>query len=55
MAIQVFCENCKKELDEPGAILLGPPRKNDNGVDETEKYHLCVICYEVVKKEIQGK
>ncbi len=36
-----LCDNCKRELDEFGAILLSPPGK-DNTV---KKHHLCKDCY----------
>lgn len=39
--IAVKCAVCGRELDEPGAILLSPPDKNDNVV----KFHLCIADY----------
>ncbi len=44
MAIKPFCDKCKKELDEFGAILLSPPNKNN----EVRKIHLCRICYKEI-------
>lgn len=37
---------CSKELEEFGGILLSPP-DNDRKVI---KYHLCINCYEKIKK-----
>jgi hypothetical protein len=42
MGIQPRCGKCKQELQEYGAILLSPPKK-DNSV---EKFHLCQRCYD---------
>jgi len=41
MAIKPICDKCKKELNEFGAILLGPP----NEKNEVKKIHLCKTCY----------
>lgn len=41
MAIKPICDKCKKELVGFGAILLGPPDKND----KVKKFHLCKSCY----------
>ena len=40
MSIVVTCEVCKKELDEPGAIMLSPPLGKC-----VDKMHICVSCY----------
>lgn len=46
MAIVVTCavKNCGKELHEPGAILLAPPRY-EGRVQEVIKTHICKDCY----------
>lgn len=44
--IQVFCEKCRKELNEPGAIVVGPPTfYKVAGFNIWLKTHLCVECY----------
>lgn len=47
MAIKPLCDKCKKELHEFGGILLSPP--DEKG--KVQKFHLCVECYEGIKKE----
>lgn len=53
--IKVTCKMCKKELDEPGAILFGVPGDIPRniyipiGQDQTElvmKHHICIECYD---------
>lgn len=44
MAISPTCTLCGEELDEPGAILLGPPNKFDN----VKKRHICTRCFDSV-------
>ncbi len=46
MAIKPVCSVCKNELEDFGAILLGPPDKNDRVV----KYHICKDCYKEMSK-----
>lgn len=41
MAIRVNCSECGQELDEPGALLIGPP--NEDNVSRKE--HICQKCY----------
>lgn len=41
MAIRPHCNKCKKELDNFGAILFGPP----DSKDVVKKFHLCKKCY----------
>ena len=48
MSIKPICNQCKKELEDFGAILLSPPDK-DNKV---KKYHLCKDCYNEMVKEL---
>ena len=42
--IRPKCDWCGDELEEPGAILLGPPDAQDN----VRKRHLCVDCYTAI-------
>ena len=51
MAIKPICAICGKELEEFGAILLGPPDENN----KVEKFHLCKECYEEIKNMIRSK
>lgn len=48
MAIKPFCDKCKKELTEFGAILLSPP--DQKGM--VKKWHVCKECYEEIAKAI---
>lgn len=38
--IKIDCDFCGKELDEPSALLFGPPDKQ-----RSMKWHICVDCY----------
>ena len=45
--IKVICCICEKELDDPGALVLGPPIKY-NTYDEPSdvtKQHVCLFCW----------
>ena len=48
MALQPTCEKCGQELNEFGAILLGPPNENS----EVLKLHLCQLCYTDILEDI---
>lgn len=57
MTIHAVCSRCLQELDQPGAVVLSPPR-----VTETDpvwgmvlKRHLCVECYEHLQPYILGE
>ena len=50
MAIQPKCSACGEELDEPGAILIGPPEG-----EIARKSHLCTVCYDEVETWINDK
>lgn len=39
--LKIKCDFCLKELDEPGAIIVGPPLNDGNH----EKMHVCVSCW----------
>ena len=41
-----MCGKCKKELMDFGAILFGPPGKNDI----VKKTHMCQDCYKIMIK-----
>jgi len=51
MAINPICDICKKELEEFGAILLGPPDK----CNKVEKFHICIECYQPIRNKIDNK
>lgn len=42
MPIAVVCVSCRKELDEPGGVILSPPDE----MQRVTKYHACVKCFE---------
>lgn len=48
MVIKPICDVCEKELEEFGAILLGPPDESD----KVEKFHLCRECYKEIRSII---
>ncbi len=48
MSLHPFCDKCKKELKEYGAILLSPPNKDTL----VKKFHLCKQCYKKYVKEM---
>lgn len=39
--LQIECNVCHEELTEPGALIFGPPDRNDM----VKKYHICVKCW----------
>jgi hypothetical protein len=39
------CFMCNEELNEPGAILWGPPLLIPGEKDCHRKYHFCVSCF----------
>ena len=49
--IDPHCDRCGRELDEPGAILLGPP----DAEQKVLKHHLCQECYEVIADRDLGR
>ena len=44
MSLKIDCDCCPRELEEPGAIVISPPR-NCNGETVWDKIHLCVSCF----------
>jgi hypothetical protein len=44
MAIKPYCDKCKKELKEFGALLFSPPNKKGT----VKKFHLCDGCYKEI-------
>lgn len=51
MTIKPICAICDKELEEFGAILLGPP--DESG--KVEKFHLCRECYNLIRNMIRNR
>ncbi|TSC96393.1 MAG: Uncharacterized protein Athens101426_398 [Parcubacteria group bacterium Athens1014_26] len=51
MSISPICDKCKKELKDFGAILFGPPDKNNN----VKKFHICKVCYKLIYKTFKIK
>ena len=49
--IKPVCDICKEELDEFGAILLGPPNKKNMVV----KFHICKKHYKKIIKKFKIK
>jgi hypothetical protein len=55
----ITCNRCGQEVKEPGGLLFGPPQKIHDKEFLTlthtmsEKDHLCVPCYGIVKQEIR--
>lgn len=48
--IQVYCRMCGDELEEPAALVFGPP------VGEVcQKFHICEMCWLSVEMLITGK
>lgn len=47
------CDCCDKELKEPGALLFSPAIKFKQlpGPFISEKYHICVKCFEYIKRD----
>jgi hypothetical protein len=40
--LELRCDICRKQLQEPGGLLFSPPVKDGWVV---EKYHVCVDCW----------
>lgn len=49
--LELRCDRCGDELNQPGALLFSPPR--DDGW-LVEKYHLCVECYAKIAAQPQS-
>ena len=40
------CVICSKQLEEPGAIIFGPPEKKElSATVMVKKHHVCAKCY----------
>ena len=54
--MKVTCYSCGKILGEPGAVLIGPPLKNnkDNSILTVHKYHLCLTCWPDLIKNLDN-
>jgi hypothetical protein len=48
--IKESCFICKKELNEPGALLWGVPDENKKCL----KTHICAMCYPQLIKELKA-
>jgi len=48
--IVVHCAKCGTELEQRGALLIGPPDADD----KCKKEHLCTKCYGIVKLKVGG-
>jgi hypothetical protein len=45
MALEILCNVCRKELEEPGALLISPPMGEHPVVGMmVGKMHICVDC-----------
>lgn len=44
MSIEIKCDKCQEELNEPGGLVFSPPSPC-GGHDECIKHHLCKKCY----------
>jgi hypothetical protein len=42
----IFCNKCRKQIQEPGGLFFSPPTGNNVAVD---KFHLCTECFESIK------
>jgi hypothetical protein len=49
MAIEPICACCRKPLEEPGAIVFGPPAEEKAPKATVAKYHLCRECFEEIR------
>ncbi len=49
--MEIACNICKKDMAKPGAVLYGPPNKDD----KCKKFHICTDCYTEDPKEMREK
>lgn len=47
----IVCNCCQRQLDEPGALLFGPPQLGLFG--QVDKYHICKPCYINLRQTIK--
>ena len=54
--MKVTCYICGKTLPDPGAVIIGPPFKNnqDMSVLTVHKYHICLSCWEPLLKSLEA-
>ena len=45
--MKIFCDRCDEELIYPGALVFSPPDGN-----QVIKYHLCILCWEIIENQI---
>ena len=48
--LDLKCDKCGGNLNQPGALLFSPPIENGWTVD---KYHLCVDCWSVLLEQVR--
>jgi hypothetical protein len=48
--LDLKCDQCRRELKEPGALIFSPP-KGQGGL--VEKYHLSVDCWVEIPKQVR--
>ncbi len=49
MAIKPICDQCKKELEDFGALLFSPPDKESR----TKKFHICKNCFKKMEEGLK--
>lgn len=50
--IQITCDGCKKDLEEPGGLLFSPQSFIAERYGYARKFHLCINCYEYLFEEM---
>lgn len=50
--IQVACDGCKKDLEDPGGLLFSPPSFTPERYGYSRKFHLCGTCYQYLFEEM---
>jgi DNA-directed RNA polymerase subunit RPC12/RpoP len=48
--LDLKCDQCGRELQEPGALVFSPPKGQGWLV---EKYHLCVDCWAQIAEQVR--
>lgn len=43
---QIFCARCKKQLAQPGALIISPPSEFKRLGTYYHKHHLCQVCFD---------
>ena len=55
MALNIKCNNCRTELEQPGAVLVSPPAVNDPQQMAVNKYQLCGNCWVIVHDWLRNR